>query len=178
MSAGRPRTWFLVAGGALVTVIVAWSLASTPADAARAPCPEARTQAAELNQAKARQAVRCLVNRERTGLRKLKLRGSLSGPALKHSRKMRRHRCLLHVCPGEPATLIQRLDRYARGAGARVGEVIALNGASASPRAVVRQWMGSAPHRHLLRGRFQHLGVGFSANARLAYWTVDLGARR
>jgi uncharacterized protein YkwD len=55
--------------------------------------------------------------------------------------------------------------------------VIALNGASASPRAVVRQWMRSAAHRRILLGRFEHIGVGVSAGSRLAFWTADLGAK-
>ena len=132
----------------------------------------------QLTQGEARRAVKCLINAQRTGKRQLELHKRLNGPALRHARKMRAHSCLAHVCPGE-AELKRRLRKYRAGsARSSYSELIAINGASASPRDIVLQWITSPVHKALLLGRFEHLGVGFATGGGLAYYTVDLGLKR
>jgi uncharacterized protein YkwD len=165
----------------LVAAALACALTIAAADAPPAEsglCPNAGTPSSQLSQREARQAVRCLINEARTG-RNLRLHRKLNGPALKHSRKMREHTCLQHVCPGEPPTLAQRLRKYLRGGRkTRISEVIAVNGASTPPREIVSQWLNSTPHRVLVLGRFKHLGVGVAVGGGYAWYTVDLGSKR
>ena len=131
----------------------------------------------QLSQGEARRAVKCLINAQRTGKRQLELHKRLNGPALRHARKMRAHSCLAHVCPGE-AELKRRLRKYRAGsARSSYSEVIAINGASASPRDIVLQWITSPAHKVLLLGRYEHLGVGFATGGGLAFYTVDLGLK-
>ena len=145
---------------------------------AAASCGNAGAPSSQITQRDAREALRCLINKERAGRRNLRLHRNLNRPATRHSRKMRQHQCLEHVCPGEP-TLGRRLRKYLRGARkTRYAEVIAVNAAAASPREIVRQWMTSAPHRALILGRFKHMGVGVATGDGLAWYTVTLGWKK
>ena len=126
-----------------------------------------------------RAAVRCLINDERTA-NNLRLSGSLNEAAQRHSRYMFRHRCFSHQCSGEADTTSRiRAAGYMAGASSyRVGEVIALNRDTASPREVVRQWKNSSSHRaQILSSGYKHLGVGVVARKGRAYYTVTLGWR-
>jgi uncharacterized protein YkwD len=127
----------------------------------------------------ARRAVRCLINDERSA-RNLDLRRSLTKAAQRHSRKMYKKSCFSHDCPGEPGTVDRiREAGYMNGASSwRVGEVIALNRDTATPREVVRQWKNSSGHRaQILSSGYEHLGVGVVARGSRAFYTVTLGAR-
>jgi uncharacterized protein YkwD len=124
-----------------------------------------------------RSAVKCLINAERSAPN-LKLRTKLGRAAQKHSRYMYRHGCFSHQCPGEASTVDRiRQAGYMAGASSyRVGEVIALNRDSATPREVVRQWKNSPSHRtQILSSSYKHLGVGMVARGSKAYYTVTLG---
>jgi hypothetical protein len=127
----------------------------------------------------ARDAVRCLINDERSG-RSLKLRRSLNKAAQRHSRRMFEQRCFSHQCSGEAST-VDRIRKAGYMSGARswrVGEVIALNSDRASPREVVRQWKRSPGHRvQIMDGGYEHIGVGMIARKGKAFYTVTLGAR-
>ena len=165
----------------LIAATLGCALAIVAADAPPAEsglCPNAGTPSSQLSQREAREAVRCLINEARLGKRNLRLNSKLNRAAAKHSRKMREHTCLSHTCPGEPATLAQRLRKYHRGERKkRFAEVVAVNGADAPPREVVNQWLASPPHLKLVLGRYKHLGVGV-ATGRYAWYTVELGSKR
>jgi uncharacterized protein YkwD len=124
-----------------------------------------------------RDAVKCLINEERAA-KNLRLSGALNEAAQRHSRYMYRHGCFSHQCAGEADTTSRiRLAGYMAGAGSyRVGEVIALNRDTASPREVVRQWKNSPGHRsQILSSGYKHIGVGVVARKGKAFYTVTLG---
>lgn len=169
------RVWLVAA--ALACALLVPSADAGPGNAAPT-CRDAGAAGSQISQRQVREAFRCLLNAERTGRRKLRPHRMLHRPARRHSRTMRKHDCLEHQCPGEPA-LGTRLRKYLRGARkTRYAEVIAVNVAAASPRQIVRQWMTSAPHRELILGRFKHLGVGVAAGDGLAWYTVTLGWKK
>jgi len=66
-----------------------------------------------------------------------------------------------HTAPGG-RTLSDRLRAARYGHAAAVGEALAWGqGDRAAPRAIVRAWMHSAPHRAVLLGRnYRHVGIG------------------
>lgn len=145
----------------------------------------------KLSQKHARMAIRCLLNRvrEHHGLRHLKKNGRLKRAAQRHTMRMRKHGCFDHECPGEPSVL-RRLERvkYITG-GLRkwmYGENIAYGGSHAgTPRAIVRGWMHSPPHRYnILNPQFRHIGIGFARgtppNPRMngSTFTTDFGMRK
>jgi uncharacterized protein YkwD len=128
---------------------------------------------------RARAAVKCLINDERSA-RNLKLSRDLNQAAQRHSRYMFKHGCFSHQCPGEASTEARiRKAGYMAGASSyRIGEVIALNSDTASPRQVVRQWKRSPGHRvQILSGSYRHMGVGMVARKGRAFYTVTLGAK-
>ena len=128
---------------------------------------------------RARDAVRCLINDERSA-RSLKLQRDLNQAAQRHSRYMFSHACFSHQCSGEASTESRiRKAGYMSGASSwRIGEVIALNRDTASPREVVRQWKRSPGHRvQIMSSSYEHIGVGMVARKGKAFYTVTLGAR-
>jgi uncharacterized protein YkwD len=155
-------------------------------------CPGARSRVIDTvaGRREARDALLCLMNRERRrrGLRPVRMNPSLTRAAQTHSRAMVRDRFFAHVGPGRAATLTSRLRaaRYIprRGAWA-VGENIGFGtGVLGSPLAMHRAWMHSTPHRHdILQPRFREAGFGIYRGApymrdRGATYTVDFGVRR
>jgi uncharacterized protein YkwD len=138
--------------------------------ATASPCGRFGTDMpSKLSQKHARMAMRCLINRIRDdhGLRHLRKNSRLKRAAQGHTRHMRNNRCFDHECPGEPSVL-RRLERvnYITGGLRRwmYGENIAYGGSRAgTPRALVRAWMHSPPHRYnILNPQFRHIGIGFS----------------
>ena len=124
-----------------------------------------------------RDAVKCLINEERSASN-LRLSGDLNQAAQRHSRYMYRHHCFAHQCSGEADTTSRiRAAGYMAGARSyRIGEVIALNRDTASPREVVRQWKNSPGHRaQILSSSYKHMGVGVVARRGKAFYTVTLG---
>ena len=169
------RIWLLVA---VLGCALGISISHPARGTAASTCGNAGAPGPEITKGEAREALRCLINEERAGRRRLRLHRKLNSPAARHSRTMREHQCLEHHCPGEPA-LGERLRKYLRGARkTRYAEVIAVNAAAASPRQIVRQWMTSAPHRALILGRFKHMGVGVATGDGLAWYTVTLGWKK
>jgi uncharacterized protein YkwD len=117
------------------------------------------------------QAVLCLLNAERTsrGLGRLRMNGKLGRAALGHSRDMVTRRYFQHDS-ADGKTMLDRIKAagYVRGNSVfTVGENIGWgSGSLASPRALVRAWMNSPPHRaNILQGRFRELGVGLALGA-------------
>jgi uncharacterized protein YkwD len=117
------------------------------------------------------QAILCLLNVERTsrGRGRLRMNARLSRAARGHSRDMVRNTYFAHDAKNG-ASMLDRI----RAAGYlrprtrwTVGENIAWgSGPLASPRALVRAWMNSPPHRaNILQARFRELGVGLVLGA-------------
>jgi uncharacterized protein YkwD len=92
---------------------------------------------------------------------------------------MRRRRFFAHRSPDgrAPATRMAAAGYRRRRT---VGETIAWgSGRLSRPRAIVRGWMRSRPHRRtLLSRRFREIGVGVARARRQAWATADFGARR
>lgn len=175
-----------------ITLSIGAALGTGPATAsAKSPCGKwGNTLPTKLTAHQAQLSVRCLLNkqRQRHGLKKLKLHKRLNKAAGKHSRVMKRKSCFDHVCPGE-ASLESRLSsvRYLLNNLLQwsYGENIGWGQAQlATPRAMVKAWMHSPPHRaNILDGGFRDLGVGFSRGnpyskkGKGGLYTTDFGRR-
>ena len=105
--------------------------------------------------------------------------------ATRYARSMVRHGFFSHTSPGG-ATLLDRVRAVGYG-GRRVaaGEALAwAQGRLATPRAIVRAWMASPPHRAVLLGRgYRDVGVGVAlgtpyggATSRSATYAADFGS--
>jgi uncharacterized protein YkwD len=150
----------------LVAVPVLFAAVAAPATASAATCAGAGSSPAKLGEAGVRRATLCLLNRVRGhhGLSPLRADHRLAKAALGHSRDMVAHRYFAHESrSGRPFTA-----RIARTGWTRsrrryiLGENIGWGtGDLASPRAMVRAWMNSAPHRaNILESRYRMIGVG------------------
>jgi uncharacterized protein YkwD len=168
----------LCAGLALATAIAL----AAESSAVAAGCPGASASAANANPDKLRSALLCVVNRKRAsrGLSALKVDRRIQKAAGRHARDMKRHNYFAHQRAGGP-DLTARLHR-AGWHGRAWGETIAYGcGPSASPRATVRNWMNSPPHKAIiLSGTYRHGGVGVVDGApcgRGGMWVLDVGRR-
>ena len=117
------------------------------------------------------QAVLCLLNAERTsrGLGRLRMNSRLGRAARGHSRDMVSRHYFQHDS-ADGKTMLDRIKAAGyvrRNSVFTVGENIGWgSGPLASPRALVRAWMNSPPHRaNILQGRFRELGVGLVIGA-------------
>jgi uncharacterized protein YkwD len=147
----------------LVLAISLALLLPTPAQA----CPRAPAVDVEA----ARGAVLCLLNveRETRNLPRLRPNRALSGAAARYARRMVRDRFFSHDRPALTARV--RSSGYVPPRGRwRVGENLAWGrGARADPRAIVRAWMKSAPHRHnVLNPRYRDVGIGLAPGVPVA----------
>lgn len=171
------KTW--LAGALLATLAFALVLATPEPSSARVICQKADRQIDSITKKRARAAIQCLVNKNRSA-KNLRSQSQLIEAGQGHSKYMRNHGCFSHQCYGE-ASLDTRIRRTGYLNGARsygYGEVIATNSRNRSPRDFVRQWMNSSSHRSALRdSRFEHLGIGVGIKGRRAYITGDLGRR-
>jgi uncharacterized protein YkwD len=162
-------------------------LASAIALAADSPalaagCPGAAANAANANAGKLRSALMCVVNRKRAanGLSALKVDRRIQRAAGRHARDMAKHNYFAHQRPGGP-DLTTRLHR-AGWHGSAWGENIAYGcGSLASPKATLRAWMNSPPHRAiLLSSTYRHAGVGVVGSAPCGsggMWVLDVGRK-
>jgi uncharacterized protein YkwD len=162
----RRQRRMLIAALALAAVAPAGAM--TVAEAAEASsCAGAKAQISNASPSKLRSALLCLVNRKRAseGLGKLRLDRKLQRAAGRHARDMVKHDYFAHQRPGGP-DLTQRLDR-ARWRGSHWGETIAYGcGSSSSPKATLKGWLNSPPHRAiLLSGTYKRGGMGLAAGA-------------
>jgi uncharacterized protein YkwD len=125
-----------------------------------------------------RRAMLCLVNRARmsAGLSPFRAERPLARAASRHAADMGRRHYFAHVSPSGESALSR-----ARAAGWRggVGEVIAWGcGLLSTPRATVRAWLNSPPHRSILLGTARAAGVGVKRLAGCggrADWVMDVG---
>ncbi|GEM_PF-707643 len=138
---------------------------------------------------KAERAVVKLINAERAkrGLRKLRVRVTLSRAADRHSREMLRRQYFGHRSAngGSVATRVARAGYLGRRCARwSVGETLAGGaGLYATPQVVVRMFLRSKRHRAvLLSRRWRDIGVGrirgtFRGQAATTLTTVDFGLR-
>jgi uncharacterized protein YkwD len=146
-------------------------------------CSGARATTAKASPGKLRNAMLCVINRKRAseGLGALKLDKKLQKAAGNHARDMVRHDYFAHQRSGGP-DLTQRLDRVGWN-GSQWGENIAYGcGSSSSPKATLKAWLNSPPHRAiLLSGTYQRGGLGLGQEAPCgsdgAMWVLDVGRK-
>jgi uncharacterized protein YkwD len=131
--------------------------------------PDAEPSAATLGETA--QSVLCLLNAERSsrGLGKLKMNARLSRAAKGHSDDMVANVYFAHDAKSGSSMLDRiRAAGYLKArASFTVGENIGWgSGTLAAPRALVKAWMNSPPHRaNILQGKFRELGVGLTLGA-------------
>src|SRR4051812_48454514 len=148
----------------MTTALLALGSAST---ASASGCPSAGASAASASTGKLRAAVLCLVNKRRAahGAGALRVDKRLQKAAGRHAHDMQKHHYFSHQRAGGP-DLTARLDRVG-WYGHAWGENIAYGcGSSGTPRATVRMWMNSPPHRSImLSGTYRQGGVGMADSA-------------
>jgi uncharacterized protein YkwD len=178
----------------LALAALAWgvaSLASTDGAAAAkgSPCGNSTKAPAQLTLHEMRSSELCLINRVRAhyGLHALAYNSDLRDSATGHSESMVSHHYFAHEGPG--GSMGNRVTRtgYLHSAGQfTIGENIGGGHGRrfASPMAVLKEWMHSAPHRaNILDPNFRDAGVGISrgypsgADQGAATYTVDFGSR-
>jgi uncharacterized protein YkwD len=179
----RQRISFLWALAVLAATLVA-----TPSATAVRACESAGAIPTKKAQRTVVRATLCKLNaeRERHGLKPLKLNKRLSTAARRHSRDMVRRDYFAHDSPGG-ATFVDRIRRSGYLRGARnwtVGENLAWGMRKRStPRAITKTWMNSAGHRaNILNPSFREVGIGVAIGApgvpgRAATYTTDFGSK-
>jgi len=137
--------------------------------AAQSPCKGADALPVAGEEASARRATLCLINRERASRGRGLVHSDkrLRRAAGRHARRMVRDGWFAHVGPdGRDLLARMRFVRWpGRGRSWEVGENIGLGaGATATPRGMVQSWMDSTAHRaNLLDRRFDRLGLAIVA---------------
>jgi uncharacterized protein YkwD len=172
-------------------LVVGFGLAWTSPETAEAvgPCANAGSQFEPGSLPRMRWKVRCLLNRERArrGLARLHYSRLLRLSANAHGLDMVRHRYFSHRGAGG-RTLGARVARAGYRAGARrwiVGENLGwLTERQSLERTMVRLWMASPPHRHvILNPRYRDFGLSVIAGApdpsraRAMTFVLQLGRR-
>jgi uncharacterized protein YkwD len=163
--------------------------AHAPAAGRSSVCANASVMPTEENVQLVRDAILCLINRERQGAgeRALLAVPTLSAAAEGHTEDMGLRDYFEHVSPGgETPSQRMRAAGYLSGAQSyEVGENIAFGtGWLATPRSIVAAWMASPGHRaNILNAHFRDTGIGafahppasFSGGQRGAVYTEDFG---
>jgi uncharacterized protein YkwD len=144
-------------------------------------CPGARRDPAGMAHRRARAVILCAINRARAahGLPVWRPVRSLRLAAGRHAADMARHHYFAHASLGGTSPL-SRLRR-AGWSGTAYGEALAWGcGHHASPRATVRGWLDSPPHRAILLSPLYRLaGLGVAdrspGGCRGGTWVLDAG---
>ena len=163
--------------------VIAASLAAGPAAASARPTTTTRPAVAVAVAAAAGSQARTIARlidriRVRHGLRALHTNRRLGRAARRHSADMRRRGYFAHDGPdGTPGG---RVAAAGYRPAALIGETLAWGtGPLARPRALVRTWMASPPHRAtILTPAFREIGVGVARAGGQAWATADFGRRR
>lgn len=181
----------VVAVAALLTLLAAAPGTPFAASAAAKGCgPAANANPSRVKPSEARDAVTCLVNKQRNkaGLGDLDRDKRLQRAAQRHTEKMDGSGCFNHTCGGEGdlGARLESVDYIGGGLSHwSYGENIAwgMRGRGTA-RAIVDAWMHSSGHRaNILSRDFHDLGIGFvkgspnSAGAPGAIYTMDFGLR-
>ncbi len=185
---GRGPACLRAAGATWIVTVAAAAFALAPG-AAAAPrhCPDSNLVPSAATVHQAREAVLCLVNRERArhGRHALRASQSLNLAAGRHSLDMVHRRYFSHDGPGghDVADRV-RAAHWAPGRSAwRLGENIAWGtGRYGTPRSIVSMWMHSSGHRaNILDRRYHEFGAGVAAGAPIRWpggagtYTMDFG---
>jgi Cysteine-rich secretory protein family len=180
-----------IAGTALVLATLMLGTATVAgvgvASAKAAGCKWDNRGPREVSRRHARHAVVCQINkkRRRHGLSGVNTKRALRKAGKRHSRYMQRRNCFAHQCPGEK-NLVARIHATSYlpcNCTWRVGETLAWGAKGrGTPRAIVKAWMHSSAHRHvLLDRRLRNVGVGLvwgspsNPRAKAATYTADFG---
>jgi uncharacterized protein YkwD len=172
----------LVAAAALALLLVPGLTATA---GAADPCSRyGDSQPRQLTMKHARNAIICLINKERNsrGRGDLHRDDRLQEAARKHSSRMADKGCFSHQCRGERSLsgrlesvgyLVSGLTRWAYGENVGWGE-----GSRGTPKQIVNVWMNSSGHRaNILSGSFKDIGAGFDHDGARGYYTADFGLR-
>ena len=149
---------------ALMTAAIAGAGERNRAAGGSGSCANATDSADALSIPQLRDAIACLINKERTsrGKKPLPDDGRLQKAAQRHTDQMVQKNCFGHRCPGEPGLEARiRATGYFRGATAFLyAEDV---GCARTADEMVDHWMSSALHRrNILARKFKDLGVGAS----------------
>jgi uncharacterized protein YkwD len=152
-----------------------------------AECKWANRGPRQVSASHARHAVVCQINKKRRkhGLNGVNTKYALRKAGKRHSRYMQRRNCFAHQCPGEK-DLVSRIHATSYlpcSCTWRVGETLAWGRrGQGTPRAIVKSWMHSPAHRHVLLDRkLRNVGIGLvwgspsNRGARAATYTADFG---
>jgi uncharacterized protein YkwD len=175
---------------AVLVAACAVALAAAPSAFAVRACESASTTPAKAAKRTIVRATLCVLNaeRERYGVRPLRLNKRLSRAARRHAGDMARRNYFAHDSLGG-GTFVDRIRRtgYLRGAQRWwVGENLAWGSHDRSaPRAIARMWMNSPGHRaNVLSASFSEVGIGVAYGAPVtgpgrpaATYAADFGAR-
>jgi uncharacterized protein YkwD len=183
------RTRFRVLVAGLAAIAISGAAAGT-GEAAAPTCGQANANPNQLSRTTTARVTVCLLNAERhaRGLAPLALNRVLSRAATRHSRDMVARHYFSHTEPSGPALVTRiRQTGYLRSARRwRVGENLAWGaGGKSTPKAIVRAWMHSPPHRKAILTRsYRDVGLGVVSGipqpvqGRGATYTADFGVRR
>jgi uncharacterized protein YkwD len=174
----------------VLAAVCATALAAAPTATGARACESANATPAKASERTLVRATLCVLNaqRERHGLRALKLDKRLGKAARRHASDMDRRNYFSHTSLGG-ASFLDRIRNagYLRGAQSwSVGENIAWGSRGRSaPRVVTRMWMNSPGHRaNILSPSFREIGIGVSFGAPVgrgggpaATYATDFGRR-
>jgi uncharacterized protein YkwD len=180
----------LIALTAAALLAFAIGTASTAVAKGNGCGPAADANPSSISNGAGRDAVICLLNKERAnaGLKPLDNNKRLQKAAQRHNDRMVGTGCFDHECSGE-SDLGKRLESvgYLSGGLSRwaYGENIAWGGGDyGTARSIVNAWMNSPPHRtNILSNDFRDIGIGFSSGTPDsghddgAIYTTDFGLR-
>ena len=165
------------------------ALGAVPARAAQNQCNNADIAPAPGNEGVVRAAILCLHNQLRAdrGLPLLRENARLRRAALGHSADMVDRGFFEHTTPNG-VTMVDRI-MATRYASPRVGWALGENlgwgtGSLATPRAIMKAWMGSAGHRaNVVKRTYREIGIGVvtgvpSDRGDGATYTADIGVVR
>ncbi len=166
------------------------ALITAPAALAANACDAASAAPAQVKPRVVVRSTLCVLNaeRDRHGLRPLKLNKRLSKASRKHARDMARRKYFAHDSLGG-GSFVDRIRRSGYLSNVRswtVGENIAWGSNSlATPRSIGQAWMNSPGHRaNILSPAFKEIGIGVAYGApvagggdRAATYATDFGAR-
>lgn len=156
---------------------------------ARSSCRNAQAVPTPANLGQIEHATVCMINKQRRahGLVRVRANSLLRQAAIRHSREMVTQRYFGHTSrDGKNFVARIRSTGYLlRARFWRAGENLAWGvGTNSSPRAIVRAWMNSPPHRlTLLTPGFRSVGVGIvpgspKLRGQGATYTTDFGYRQ
>src|SRR5439155_15940326 len=154
------------AGWGLVLAAVVAALATTGMAGAQDDCPNDDLRPSRDQLADYERAVECLINQRRAqaGRAPLERDWRLGRVGQRYASAMVEYRFFAHVSPGgsDLVDRLRRIDYLPRQRYWMAGEVLAWGIFwRSTPRATVRAWWDSPPHREaLLNERFREIGAG------------------